>query len=831
VAAPLSLLELVYAHSPAALQVFASDGHCVLTNPAFRRLFGSVPPPEYNVLADQLIAETGYLELIHRAFAGETVSVPPVWYDARCNGQVPVDNGRRVGVAATFFPLRDEYGRVAHVAALFEDLTQSMAQREAAETARAEAERSERRALFLSHAGKLLASSLDPEATLELVARLAVPELADFCLVDLVDDTGQMKKRAAVHVDPEAAPILDELRRRYPPFVGSRAPAALALSTGEPHHLPEVGPAELARFTVDAGHFELMMRLGVRSHLAVPLSARGRTLGAISLGYSRSGRRYQRVDVRIAEELAARAALALDNARLYAEADAARRSAELDRVRLQALVAQAPAYVFILRGPQHRLELCNKAGERLFDPKRTETLGRPVVELLPKPVRCHLPLWDRVYQTGEPLEARELMAPVVADDGSVEERCFNFVLQPLRGPEGRIDGVMSFAFDVSGEVQARRRIDAALHDAEAANRAKDEFLAMLGHELRNPLAPIATAVQLMQLHPRGDRRRELEVIDRQVKHVIRLVDDLLDVSRITRGKVQLNKVRVEASRLVANAVEMASPLLEQRRHQLAVEVPRSGLPLDADDARLAQVLANLLTNAAKYTEPGGHIAVTAACEGAEVVIRVRDNGRGIAAEMLPRIFDLFVQGQRSPDRAEGGLGLGLALVRNLVELHGGSVAARSEGPGCGSEFVVRLPRAPVQERALDDDKELTAAGGLQAQKRVLLVDDNQDAAELLGEVLRSAGHEVAIAHDGPEALGLLRRFHPEVAVLDIGLPVMDGYELARRLRKEPELDRLRCIAVTGYGQETDRARSRQAGFELHLVKPVDLSALLQALQH
>jgi signal transduction histidine kinase len=744
---PLTLFELLFAHAPVAFQIYGRDGKCRVANHAFHRLFGDRLDhgrPELPELQ----------ELINRAFGGEIVSLPPRWFDRE---------SARVSVAATFFPLCDRFRQIGHVGVLFDELTGATAQREAAEAARVEAERSERRAQFLADAGKLLATSLDPEPTLESIARLAVPEFADRCNVEL----------------------------------GGTPCSPL--------------------FTPDC--------------IRVPLAARGRTLGSLRFAYDVSGRHYGPADVRVAEELACRAALALDNARLYAEADAARREAEIGRRRLHALVSQAPAYVFILRGREHHLELMNAAFSELVG-DIADAAGKPLCELLPEAVRTYLPVWDHVYNTGEPFEAKEVYAPLLAADGTVEERCFNFVLQPLRSPGGEVDGVMSFGFDISNEVLARRRIDAARKEAEAANRAKDEFLAMLGHELRNPLAPIATAVQLMQLQePPSELQGPIAVLDRQLKHVTRLVDDLLDVSRITRGKIQLKRSRLEAAQVIGNAVEMSSPLLEQRRHRLRVHVPKTGLLLEVDDARLQQVVSNLLTNAAKYTEPGGEITVVGEEHGGWIEIRVRDNGRGIPLDMLPRIFDLFVQGQRSSDRAEGGLGLGLALVRSLVELHGGSVAARSDGPGSGSEFIVRLPRAAVDPPLAQVAIERVSAEGAAACKRVLLVDDNQDAAELLGEVLRSAGHTVAIAHDGAEALGLLRRFRPEVAVLDIGLPVMDGYELARRLRAEPELASLRCIAVTGYGQETDRARSRSAGFELHLVKPVDLSALLQALEN
>ncbi len=363
-------------------------------------------------------------------------------------------------------------------------------------------------------------------------------------------------------------------------------------------------------------------------------------------------------------------------------------------------------------------------------------------------------------------------------------------------------------------------------DAEAAGRARDEFLAMLGHELRNPLAPIATAAQLMKL--RGDHhQRERLVIERQVSHLSRLVDDLLDVARIARGKIDLQRVRVEVSEIAAKAIEMASPLLEQRAQRFTVEVPREGLLVDGDPVRLAQVIANLLTNAAKYTPPRGNILLSAERENADVVIRVRDDGPGIHLDLLPRIFDIFVQGQRTIDRAEGGLGLGLSLVKNLVALHGGSVSVVNRTPS-GSEFTVRLP-------ALDASALQARAGATSvivptlAPRRVLVVDDNLDAAELLSEVLRGVGHDVRVAHDGPQALETLRSFPAEVCLLDIGLPVMDGFELARRMRKLVPGRTVRLIAVTGYGQEHDREKTRAAGFDRHLTKPVDLDALIAVI--
>jgi PAS domain S-box-containing protein len=382
------------------------------------------------------------------------------------------------------------------------------------------------------------------------------------------------------------------------------------------------------------------------------------------------------------------------------------------------------------------------------------------------------------------------------------------------------------------EHEAREQINGLREAAESANRAKDEFLAMLGHELRNPLSPILTALQLMKLQggPVSDRART--VIERQVNHLTRLVDDLLDVARIARGKVELKTEPVEMADIVAKAIEMASPLLEERTHKLSVDVPRLGLCVEADPMRLSQVVSNLLTNAAKYTPPGGQITVRAEEVEGEVVLSVRDTGIGIAAGSLPTIFDLFVQERQSIDRSQGGLGIGLTIVRNLVERHGGSVSARSDGPGRGSEFVVRLRKtAPAAAVAGGDVPLPTSAAGPQDDAlRILIVDDNEDGALMLAEVLAERGYVTRVAHDAPSALRIAVELLPDVAFLDLGLPVMDGYELASHLRGLPGLAGLRLVAVTGYGQPSDHQKTREAGFHDHLVKPVSLAAIDAALQ-
>ncbi len=362
--------------------------------------------------------------------------------------------------------------------------------------------------------------------------------------------------------------------------------------------------------------------------------------------------------------------------------------------------------------------------------------------------------------------------------------------------------------------------------ADQASRAKDEFLAMLGHELRNPLSPIVTALHLLKLKT-PTPGRELVILERQVRHLVRLVDDLLDISRITRGKVELKKQAIELEEVALRAIEMAGPLVEQYRHRLEVDVPKTGLRLHADSARIAQVIANLLTNAARYTKPGGTITLTAAQEGDAIVITVADTGIGLSTELLPRVFDLFVQGHRAADRTEGGLGLGLALVQSLVKMHGGSVSAASAGLEKGSRFTVRLPALDAAEGAPVSDPRPSRISLTNAFRRILVVDDNVDAAELLAEVLRGIGHEVFLAFDGPSGLAAAEANSPAIAVLDIGLPVMDGYELARRLRELPSAPYL--IAMTGYGLAMDRQKSHEAGFAAHIVKPVSVDELLDEI--
>jgi len=517
---------------------------------------------------------------------------------------------------------------------------------------------------------------------------------------------------------------------------------------------------------------------------------------------------------------------------LLAAEQAARHEAELQRQHLVTLLTQAPTPMLILRGHDHVIELANEDCCRVWGRSREQLIARPLFEAMPDIRGQGLEqLLDGVLRTGEPYMGRErLVRYDRKGDGTLHDVYFNFVYSPLRGMDGAIEGVLVIAFDVTEEVLARIQMASLRAAAETATRAKDEFLAMLGHELRNPLSPILTAVQLLRM--RGKAGAEVDLIDRQLRHLVRLVDDLLDVSRITGGKIELRRQRIELASVALRGLETASPLLEQRRQRVDFAVPAENLVVDADPDRLAQVIANLLTNASKYSEPGSRIFIGAERLGRTVHLRVTDSGIGIAPEMLDRIFDLFVQQPQALDRSKGGLGLGLTIVRSLVELHGGTVQASSPGPGRGSEFTVVLPLSlPLEElealpaAPLPQTIHAPHVSRVDA-RRVLIVDDNGDAAQSIAEVLTELGHDVHVAHDGPTALTIASHLRPDVCLLDIGLPVMDGYELARRLRDSHLLPAdARIIAITGYGQDADRQRSSEAGFSAHVVKPVDLDVL------
>lgn len=496
-----------------------------------------------------------------------------------------------------------------------------------------------------------------------------------------------------------------------------------------------------------------------------------------------------------------------------------------------------PAIVNFLRGPDLVFETAHPDTIRRLGGR--EVLGKPLLEAIPEYRNHPFPhILRSVMESGEAFSATEVPARFDRDgSGSLEESFWNVVYQPVRSASGIVDGVMTFDLDVTEQVHARRKLEEqssaliqALERAAEGDHRKNEFMAILAHELRGPLGPVMNSLEIMK---RADadpalRERARVMMERQIVQMKRLIDDLLDVSRIARNQIEITKTHVNLGLVLEQAVDASRPLCKAAGHTLRVAPLADPIYLEADAARLTQVFDNLLTNACKYTDSGGRIDVSIERQGSDVVVRVADSGIGLEPGHLARVFEKFVQIDRSAGRARGGLGLGLALVRQLVELHGGTVTAESEGPGQGSTFSVRLPiltSLPVV-RELPPQRTLPIPGSL---RRILLVDDNRDSVESLALLLSVEGYETKTAHDGVEAIEIAESFRPNVILLDIGLPLISGYEVCRRIRAESWGKDIVVFAHTGWGHEDDRRRTSEAGFDGHLLKPVDFAALIKLI--
>jgi PAS domain S-box-containing protein len=494
-----------------------------------------------------------------------------------------------------------------------------------------------------------------------------------------------------------------------------------------------------------------------------------------------------------------------------------RHRAEELRARLAAIVESSEDAI-VSKTLQGIVQSWNGGAERLFGYTAGEMIGRSIITIIP-PERHdeERMILDRLSR-GERIEHYETIR--VAKDGQRID--ISLTISPVRDASGRIIGASKVARDIS----VQKRAEEALREAD---RRKTEFLAMLAHELRNPLAPIRNGLQILRLagHDPDAAAQAHAVMERQLAHLVRLVDDLLDLSRIDKGKIELRREPMELAGAVRDAVEASRPLVEAAGHELTVTLPAAPLWVHGDRTRLAQVFANMLNNSVRYTDRGGRIGLRVERRDGEAVVTVTDTGIGIPADMLPKVFDMFTQADRRLERSRGGLGIGLSLVRGLVELHGGRVAANSAGPGKGSEFVVRLPAiAPPVPVASDGDGKATRRG---PALRVLVVDDNEDGADSLATILELMGHATRTAYDGQAALEAAEEFRPDVVLLDIGLPRLNGYDVCRRIREQPWGRNVTLVAQTGWSQEEDCHRSKVAGFDHHLVKPVSPATLQKLL--
>jgi PAS domain S-box-containing protein len=494
------------------------------------------------------------------------------------------------------------------------------------------------------------------------------------------------------------------------------------------------------------------------------------------------------------------------------------RRAMVDRLHLAAIVESSDDAI-ISQALDGTIVSWNQGAERLYGYSAEEIVGKPLSLLVPSDHPDELPAILERIKRDERIEHLETVR--VRKDGSRVD--VSLTISPVKNAQGKVIAASKIARDIT----ARKQHEAALREED---RRKNEFLALLAHELRNPLAPLRNGLQIMRLaaNKRDAVEQSLPVLERQLEHLVRLVDDLLDVSRISRGKIVLRKERIGLAGVVGTALEASEPLIKQHDDELLVTLPTEPVYVDADKTRLAQAITNLLNNAVKYSDRGSRIWLTVEHQGTEAVIRVKDTGMGIPGPMLPKVFDMFTQVDRTLEKSQGGLGVGLTIVKRLVEMHDGAVEATSEGPGMGSEFVIRLPVVlSVVNGITDEDPDQPLRPT--ARRRILVVDDNVDAASSLAMMLKIMGNEIRTAHDGLEGIEAAETFRPDLILLDIGMPKLNGYETCRRIREEPWGKSIVIVALTGWGQEDDKRRSLEAGFNHHLVKPVEPAALERLL--
>jgi PAS domain S-box-containing protein len=556
------------------------------------------------------------------------------------------------------------------------------------------------------------------------------------------------------------------------------------------------------------------------SFVNVPVIEKNRLVAVVFVNHAKV-RNWSPEELAFIKDVAERTRIASERARNAEELNKVVAESERRRRLYETFLENSPdlAYVF---GLDRRFTYANKVLLNLWDRTWEEAIGKSCLELGYEP--WHAELHDR--EIDQVISTKQFVRGEVPFESTYGRRVYEYIFAPVLGPDGEVEAIAGTTRDVT----ERKQAEEGLRDA---NRRKDEFLAMLAHELRNPLAPISAAAEVLQMNALDEKltKKTSQIISRQVKHMTALVDDLLDVSRVTRGLVTISKSPLDLKSVVYNAVEQVRPFIEAQRHHLLFDLAAEKAYVMGDQKRLVQIITNLLNNAAKYTPQGGAIQLRLAVDADELALSIEDNGIGMPVDLQPHVFEPFIQADRTSDRTQGGLGIGLALVKNLTELHGGTISCFSEGKDKGSQFTVLLPRHHVaQNTALNKDGDLPETVRSKQPLRILVVDDNEDAAQMLALYLEALGHQVLIEHSAQGAIACAKLEKPDVYLLDIGLPEMDGNELARQLRSDQETAHSFLIAVTGYGQEHDKLKAMAAGFDQHLVKPVDVSKLASLLE-
>ncbi|WP_313933796.1 MULTISPECIES: hybrid sensor histidine kinase/response regulator [unclassified Calothrix] len=807
--------------------------------------------------------QTNVIMGIHKPDASLT------WISINTRPLFSVNSNQPYAVVASFFDITEQQAALRDRQQAEEKRVQLVRE----QVARAAAEAAQQQSAFLAEVSAVLASSLDYQQTLQSVADLAVPYFADWCSVDLLNEDNSISRVAIAHIDPQKQQFGWELAQRYPRKLDDCYGISQVMQTGNSEIVTQITDEQLTAAIADAEYLELLRGLGLKSCIIAPLKAQEKVFGSISFVFTESKRHYSQKDLTLAEDLARRAAIAIDNARLYQQAQQARQAAETaaDRTaRLQTVTAAlsqsltplqvveviveqsmavlkaTSAMVVLVSDDGTELELVKAVGYEsdLSASWQRFSMNTPVP--LTEAIRTGEPVWmetvgERVSRYPHLAEnyskydnSAWMSLPLVAEGRSVGGMSLNFLEYKQLTADDR-EFILAISRQCAQAISRAQLYEAerqARAEAEQANRVKDEFLAVLSHELRSPLNPILGWTKLLQTQKLTPTKAQqaLETIERNAKLQAQLIEDLLDISRMLRGKLSLQTAPVNLIEVIAGAIETVQLAANSKSIQIQTILQPGKQTVFGDANRLQQVFWNLLSNAIKFTPEGGRVEVKLAEIGKQVQIQVIDNGKGINADFIPHVFEYFRQADSSTTRRFGGLGLGLAIVRQIVELHGGTVEAQSQGEGLGATFTVLLPATSIEPESSPDNQPSRLSVNLTGL-RILVVDDEADMGNLAEFILTQHGADVTVATSAAEVLNILPQFLPDLLLCDIGMPEMDGNMLIQQLRKlsPAQGGTIPAIALTAYATECDRNQALAAGFQLHLPKPVEPEVLLEAV--